>query len=189
MIHDINHALCWMTKVTATAPILKQYDYRPRKLQVIVLFLLASTGVAISVYFASTHQGPFDAKGLRLTQVQSRILFGVAAGICSLSVPLLGSMVYVAFAYDRRIALTADYLILPRPTRMGLSRDEIQIPFDQVLLVSVHKFIGPTMLLRLDYLGGVVSVPSNMISRRAEFDQLCRDVEDAVARAATDQTI
>jgi hypothetical protein len=71
------------------------------------------------------------------------MLFGVAAVLCSLSLPLLGSMVYVAFAYDRRVALTENHLILPRPTRMGLSQDEIQIPFDAVLLVSVHKFIGP----------------------------------------------
>ena len=169
------------------SPVLKQFDYRPRRWQTVALFLLALAGGLVLTYFAITTDGPVDFRGFQLTQRQARILFGVVAALMPFGLICLGGMVYVDFAYDRRVALTGDHLILPRPTRMGFSRDEIQIPFDAISLVTIHTFIGSTKLLRLDHTGGAVSIPSNMLRTRAEFDELCAAVQEAVDNADDDR--
>ena len=169
--------------------ILRQFDYQPRKWQMIVLFLLATAGVVLLTYFAFNQQGNANVRGFQLSQRQGRTLFGIGAVVVSFGLPLLGLMVYAAFTEPRRIALTKTHLVLPRPSRIGLSREEIQIPFDTVLLVTVHKFVGPTMLLRLDYVDGGVSIPSNMIGSRKDFDELCKEVKAAVASASGDREI
>ena len=167
-----------------SSPILKQYDYRPHKWQTAALFLLALGGELLLAYFALFLDGPINVRGFRLNQTQGRIFFGVFAVFSSIGLFSLGAMVYVAFAYDRRVALTRTHVILPKPTRMGLSRDEIHIPFDTIGFVSVDEFIGATRLLRLDYSNGTVSIASNLFRNREEFEDLCRSVQEAVASAA-----
>ena len=173
--------------MTDPSPVLKQFDYRPRKWQTVAMFFVALAGSVVLTYFAITLDGPVDARGFQLTQTQARILFGVVAALTPFGLFCLGGMVYVAFAYDRRVALTGDHLILPRPTRMGFSRGEIQIPFDAIWLVTIHQFIGSTKLLRLDHTTVAVSIPSNMFQSRADFDDLCRAVQEAVDNADHDR--
>jgi len=147
----------------------------------VALFLLAFAGAAVLTYFAIFLDRPVNARGVQLTPLQGRILFGVFAALSPIGLFCLGAMVYAAFARDRRVALTATHLIVPKPTRMGLSRDEIQIPLHSLASASVHAFIGETRILRLEQAAGpVVNIPSNMFRERAEFDDLCHRVQQFV---------
>ncbi len=167
-------------------PVLKQFDYRPHRWKTVGLFLLAFGGTVLLTYFAIAIDEPLRVRGFQLSQTQARILFGAFAALSPIGLFGLGAMVYVAFVFDRRVALTDKQLILPRPTRLGLSRQEIQIPWDAISQTSVCDFIGTTKLLRLIYAGRVVNIPSNMFRRRAEFDELCLAVQKAVAKASRD---
>lgn len=135
-------------------------------------------------YFAVFLDGPIQIHGFRLNQLQGKIFFGVFAVLSTVGLCCLCTMVFAAFVHKRRVALTKTHLILPKPTRMGLSRNEIQIPFDAIAFMAVGKFIGRTQLLRLEYLDGTIHIPSNMLRNREEFDDLCQAVRQFSANAA-----
>lgn len=160
-----------------SASIVSQFDYRPPRLQAVGLFLLAFSGAMVLTYFAIFLDRPVDVVGFSLNPSQGRILFGLFAALSPIGLFPLAAMIYVAFAYNRRVALTETHVILPKPTRMGLSRDEIQIPLDSIVAVTVRPFVGATHTLRFETVDGtVVSLPSNMFRSRVEFDNFCHEV-------------
>lgn len=113
------------------------------------------------------------------------MLFGSAAVISLFGLLAVGGLVFVAFIYDRRVALTDSHVILPKPTQLGLSCDEIQIPLESISQVCVHDFIGASKLLRIDHSNGVVSIPSIMFCSISEFYAMCRAVEGAADSRST----
>ena len=173
-------------RLDGSSIVLRQFDYRPSRWQTVTLFVLASSGAVMLAYFALTLDRPVNARGFQLTPKQGKWLFGVFAALSPIGLFCLGAMVYVAYAYDRRIALTSTHLILPKPTRLGMSRDEIHIPLESVSNLSVHDFIGATQVLRIDYSEGVVNVPSNMFGNVTVFHEMCRAVEGMVDGYRTD---
>ena len=91
-----------------------------------------------------------------------------------------GAMVFVSLFRDRRVALTRYSLIMPRPTRIGLSCDEIEVPFSEIRDVAVGDSIGSTKVLLIQHTGGTLHIPSNMFRSRREFDRLVQAVRSAV---------
>ena len=110
------------------------------------------------------------------------MLFGTIAVLSSLGLVALGSLVYVAFAYDRRVAVTTTSLVLPRPTRLGLSCDEIEIPLKSVLTTGIHDFIGSSKVLRIQYDTGVIHIPSNMFQNKKAFAEMVDVLAEAIER-------
>jgi hypothetical protein len=163
-----------------SSPVLRQFDYRPVRWQSVAIFALALSGAVLLTFLAFTLDRPVNVSEVELTPEQGRMLFGAFAALSPISLFALGAMVFVAFTYDRRIALTNTHVILPKPTRIGLSRDEIQIPLESISQVSVQDyFIGTTKMLRLDHSAGVVNIPSNMFRNISIFHEMCRTIEDA----------
>jgi hypothetical protein len=161
--------------------VVTQFDYRPPRLQAIGLFLLAFSGAMLLTYFAIFLDRPVNVLGFSLSPSRGRIVFGVFATLSPIGLFPLAAMIYIAFAYDRRVALTETHVILPKPTRMGLSRDEILIPLDSIVSATVRPFIGTTHTLRFETADGtVVNIPSNMFRSRVEFNHFCHEIQQAL---------
>jgi hypothetical protein len=150
-----------------------EFDYRPKRFATVAVTCLAAAGAALLTYFALTLDRPINAKGIQLTARQGRVLFGVLACLTPVGLIPLVAMVYASFAFDRRVAVTSTSIILPKPTRMGLSREEIEIPFAAIRRVARMPFIGTTEVLRIEHDEGVVSIPSNMFASARQFSELC----------------
>ena len=140
-------------------------------------------------YFAITLDQPINVQGIQLTPEQGRILFGVLACLSPISLVLLTWMLVVSFTSQRRVALSATSILLPKPTRIGLSTDEIEIPFEQIYHAEVRPFMGSTQLLRLEHQHGVVSIPSNMFADKQHFATLSELVLKTIATLKAAQTL
>lgn len=163
--------------------LIREFDYRPHRLKTLFLFLLATIGSCLLACLAVTWEGPVPILGFRLTQAQGRVLFGTIAALSPLGLVALGGLVYIAFAYNRRVAVTTTSLILPRPTRLGLSCDEIQIPLKSISRMRVRDFIGSTKMIRIQYDGNVVHIPGNMLRDKKTFEDLADMLHAAIVQA------
>jgi hypothetical protein len=168
------------------APVV-EFDYRPKRAATMAVTCLAVAGAGLLTYFAFTLDRPINVKGIQLTARQCRILFGTIACLTPIGLIPLIALVYAAFAFERRVALTSTSILLPKPTRMGLSREEIEIPFVSIRSAARTPFMGRTEVLRIDHDGGAVSIPSNMFADSGHFSQLCAMVQKAVSMAQSGQ--
>jgi hypothetical protein len=160
--------------------ILQHYDYRPRLWSLVCLFAFVTPGTILLAYFASTADGPQMIKGVQWTAAEVTVLYTVGAVVASIGCISIAFLILVAAGPPTRVALTTDAILLPRPTRIGFSREEISIPLDAFVNVSVEDFIGSTKVLRILHGGGTIFVPSNMLASRARFDELCAAVVNAI---------
>jgi hypothetical protein len=126
---------------------------------------------------------PINVNGIQLTARQGRIVFGLFACLSPIGIVPLIATVYVAFARNRRVTLTSKSIILPRPTRMGLSCEETEIPFESIVAADLVHFMGRAKVLRIRHRGGVAGIPSNMFSRLEHFKQLCELLQQALLLA------
>lgn len=156
-----------------------EFDYRPSRVKTMMLAFLTMSGACLLIHFACTLDRPLNVKGIQLAPQSGRIFFGIVAGISMLGLIPLLMMVYVAFAWDRRVAITPTALILPRPTRMGLSREEIEILLTSIHSLHIVPFIGRTRLLRIHYNDTAIHVPSNMFASERVFDELYQTLQTA----------
>ena len=161
--------------------IIIEFDYRPQRVKLIAVTLLATAGVALLTYGALTLGGPIDIKGFRLTRRQGRMFFGIFACLSAAGlVPLLAG-IWVSVFRNRRVALLSQSIVLPKPTLTGLSCKEIEIDFASIYSVQICDFIGGCKLLRMDHQDGVTCIPSNMIADSNRFVQLCELIREAVS--------
>jgi hypothetical protein len=174
--------------ISVTPNLIRQFDYRPHRLKLMVLFLLAAAGTCVLSYLAVAPGGPIRVRGFQLTQAQTRILFKTFALLSPVGLIPLGALVFVAFAYDRRVAVTTSSLILPRPTRLGLSCDEIEIPLRSITKTGVHDFLGSTKVFRIEYQRRIVHIPANMFRDKKTFEELTSVLLKAIAAARTGET-
>jgi len=93
-------------RLDGSSPVLEQFDYRPSRWQSVALFVLALSGAVLLTFFAFTLDRPVNVLGFQLTPKQGRMLFGVLVAFSPIGLFSLGALVFVAFTYDRRIALT-----------------------------------------------------------------------------------
>src|SRR6266478_4626007 len=64
---------------------------------------------------------------------------------------LLGAYVILAFSRNRRIALTHESLLVPKPTFFHLASQEIEIPFAEISSIAVRQFAGRAKSLQINY--------------------------------------
>ena len=82
--------------ISVTSNLIRQFDYRPHRLKLMVLFLLAAAGTCVLSYLAVAPGGPIRVRGFQLTQAQTRILFGTFALLSPVGLIPLGALVFVA---------------------------------------------------------------------------------------------
>ena len=152
--------------------VIREFDYRPNRLQTLVLFLLACAGEAIFCYLACNLDEPVDVKGFRLTARQGRLLMTGFAFLGPIGLLALGSALVSSLFQQRRVAITEDSLILPKPTWHGLGTTEIEVPFATIKAATVCPFIGNSRLLRVEREAGAISIPNNMFPQRRDFEEL-----------------
>jgi hypothetical protein len=104
----------------------------------VVLVILVTLGTLVFGLLAVYPDEGASLKGIALSRDQFRLLMG---GIAVLSVllswPLMVRMLIDSFQGTRRIAFTHDSVILPGPSRTGMSKDEVELPFDKILVVRL----------------------------------------------------
>lgn len=153
-------------------PVLREFDYRPNRLLMVFLFLLCSLGWVLMGYIAlgGLNPGGMNICGIKLTEKQTRIVFGVFAVLGAvIGRPLMGALMVSSFTRKRRIALTRDSIIFPKPTRMGLSMEEVELPFRQIRACEVVTWSWPTKALVLHIEPGAVPIPRGMVSTSTVF--------------------
>lgn len=168
--------------------IVVEFVYRPNRIQAVVLFCLATTGTILFTYFAIYLDTPINVKGFELTARQGRVLFGIFAALSPIGLFALLGTVYLAFGTARRVALTRNSMFVPRPTGIGLSSVEIELPFESIHTAEIVPFVGNALNLRLVHQDGVIQLFSNMFENRQTFAQLAKLVQNAVnvARQSAD---
>jgi hypothetical protein len=158
-----------------------EFAYSPNRAATVAVTCLATAGTVLLTYLAFTLDQPINGRGIQLTVRQGRILFGVFPCLMPIGLIPLFALLYASFAFKRRVALTSQSIILPKPTRMGLSREEIEISFASIRRAVRMPFIGSTEVLRIEYENGVVNIPSNMFTSSRWFAELCELVAKATA--------
>lgn len=96
----------------------------------------------------------------------------VMALFAPLGIAALAMLLVSSFGPSRRIAFTDHSILLPKPSRLGISRQEIELPFAEIDSVNVVPFIGHTTLLSLVHRSGKISIPSNMFVNPRDFDEI-----------------
>ena len=150
--------------------ILAEFDYSPGRIKTLFLGCLATAGAVMFVCFA-----------LFLPAREDRVLFGVLACLSPIGVFFVLGNVYMAFASKRRIALTPTSVLMPRPTRLGMSCEEIEIPFTSIRSAEVRDFMQKQNFLRIEYDGGIAGIMRNMLRQPNQFDRLHELIQSAVA--------
>lgn len=164
--------------------IIRHFDYRANRLQTVLLTCLVAAGVGLFWYFALFYDRPVDARGFHFTARQFRILAGIMGTVTPIGLAMMLWMCVSSFRLTRRVALTADSIILPKPSRSGMSQDEIEIPYRSIASVSVEPFMTGTKVLLIVYdERGIktVMIPSNMFPDRRQFESLGALLNAAVA--------
>jgi hypothetical protein len=158
----------------------REFEYRPSRPQALLLFVMVCLGQALLVWFAIEEpKDPaqnLDREGFR------RLMTGMAC-IAPLSVVGFAVVVWSSFFQKRRIALTADSIIVPKPRWHGMSNAEVEIPFGAITHFQIRR--GPYRQdgIHLRYAGGKVAVLSIMIPTRREFEDLVATLSSRFVRS------
>lgn len=162
---------------------IREFPYRPNRVTTAFLLFLACCGECLFIYFALyADRGVSSVRGIELTRDQFRVVMGIMAVLGPVGIVLMALLLISSFRDRRRVAITDHSIILPKPSRLGLSREEIEIPFDEIRSVGVVPFSGRTVLLMIIRPSGPVSIPSNMFPTRRDFDAITELLEAALAR-------
>jgi len=162
-----------------SSPIIKEFDYCPHPLPTVALFLLASAGAAMFGYMSMHVQGGANIRGIQFTEEQQRWFFRILLLLSPIGLVPLGISVFLAVFRKRRISLSRDSLVLPKPTLLSLSSEEIEIRFANIKSVAVRDFVGSAKLLRIEYTDGVVDIFSNMFRGKMMFEEVTNAVTAA----------
>ncbi|HVC96297.1 MAG TPA: hypothetical protein VND64_21615 [Pirellulales bacterium] len=164
--------------------ILAQIAYRPRRWLMAILLALVCAGEGLFCYFAVTNDRPGDVLGFRLSAHGMRIAFGILAGLGTVGLVAMTANLVISFKQPRRIVLTAKSVILPKPDRLGISREEIEIPFRELL--AVEAITSGSLLARLRgvcliWHGGKAVLMEVMFPSTREFDRTVALLQSAFA--------
>lgn len=150
--------------------ILREFEYRPNRIALLVLFALACGGEGLFCYFAIYADRGVNVNGLQLTRHQFRVSMGALAVISSVGLIALALSLKLSFIRIGRIAFTEKSIIVPKLGRLGIPSGEIEISCDEIISVSRQPFMGQTEALRIESDHGTVFLPSNMLPSREAFE-------------------
>ena len=127
------------------------------------------------IWLAFNAGGPADVKGIELSNKQARVVFGLIAAVVPIGVVMLLINLLHPLVHPRRIAIARTGIILPKPSRSGVSTEEILIRYGDILGAAVCKMSwssGGYRWLTIQYRDGTLSVLSLMLPSRRMFDEI-----------------
>ena len=164
------------------ARILQEFPYRPNPRQGLFMVVLASGGFPLGwiLFFHPDLGGELPvAVGTFV-----KYFFGAVLVLSPMvALALLTSIVH-PMIYPRRVAFTADSVILPKPSRLGLSTQEIEVRFDSIEKVELRVLID--WILIVHHCEGVFTLTSVMFPTKALSQQVLNRFTDALAAVRTD---
>lgn len=130
------------------------------------LFLLTSAGFCLLFYL-----GFMAPQGWGITARQ-QLLFRILVCLCGFSPLIFLAMIIASVKYPMRIALTEEAILCPKSNRLGISKTEIAIPFDDIRLVALKPFGGNQVLMEIEFAEESTNkIASNMMKPQA-FNEL-----------------
>jgi hypothetical protein len=172
-----------MPPMRITTPAIQEFDYRPHPALAVAMIPCCCGGIAIGWWLAFYPPVGGIGSELRhiwLSQQQTRWLGTFLLAASPISVLAVIGLIRVAFFSERRVAITEDSLIVPKPTRMGVSCDEIEILFSEITRVALTNDVNGVRCLRIDHPGRKVYLAGNMFRSRGIFDAMAQAVMKAV---------
>ena len=166
-------------------PVLREYPYRIGRGPAVAMAILIPSGTLVIGFFALHAREGANLRGIGLSPDQFRLMLGVVGLLSLFSWFLMGQIVVDSFVGSRRVAITRDSLILPRPSRSGMSKDEVELPFERIQAVGIAPFIGKTRIIRIVHDDGVIAIPGNML-RRDDFYEVGERLRGVSARDGGD---
>lgn len=168
-----------------TTPAIREFDHRPHPAVAVLMAFCCAGGVAIGGFLAAYPPANgirSELRGIALSQTHTR-WFGIFLLVAS-PAAVLGTigMIRISFFSERRVALTERSLIIPKPTRLGVSLDEIEIPLDAITGLSLDDQTTGGRGLWIIHTGGRVFLAANMFRSRREFDAMAQAVMKAAGR-------
>jgi len=163
--------------------IVNEFRYRPNHFKSAILFLLAFGGFCLFVYFAmNPGETPVRWGGIELTPSQFQCIAVTFAVLSPVGLVFLGIQFVFNLLHNPRIAFTSDSLILPKPTRLGVSSLEIEVPFSDIDSVSMKSFVGTARMLQMRRKcdGRSLFILSNMFANNREFETVRAMLWDTV---------
>ena len=154
---------------------IKAFLYRPSRLKIAALFALALWCACLMGYFAvNPGNKPVNACGIEITPAQFQIVAITGVSLSPIGIVPLAIVLWFSFTHNGRIAFTASSVILPKPNLLGLSYQEIELPFSEIDSVSVKPFMGRTLMLQIirESDGKVLYIFSNMFASKNDFERV-----------------
>jgi hypothetical protein len=160
--------------------IISQFPYRPGRFKIMAGFALVACGACMFGYFA-VNPGNAPVGGLRPQQFQ--VFAGVIAALSPLGLLGLATALWWSLRRNIRVAFTASSIIVPKPNRLGVPCQEIEMPFSEIDSISVWPFVGGTLMLRIGCKSGgrVVCIFSGMFANRKDFETVRTMLDAAVS--------
>lgn len=138
-----------------------EFLYRPNRVMAVLLASLAVVGFVLACVLATATRDP---------------IFVALAAVSPIGAVFMSPFLVAAFARPRRVVITNEAIIVPKPHWSGLSPSEVQITFNDITSIRINSFgIGAY------HSQGVFSLPRIMFASRRDFD--CA-AEMLVARVA-----
>jgi len=160
--------------------IIREIPYRPNRLKMLLFFLLGCVGVGVWVYFALYANQPVNIRGVRLTAAQFRLLLRVLAPLPAAGFVILSLLLFRTFTRTQRVAFTKDSIIVPAPSRIGLSGEEVEICYEDIWKVVSERSLG-VCFANIVHKRGSAVLHATMFPSRRDFESVVAYVSAVVA--------
>ncbi|HVW00665.1 MAG TPA: hypothetical protein VHB77_10005 [Planctomycetaceae bacterium] len=144
------------------------------------MLMMAIAGSIMCAYFAMYAKGGAKARGIELSETAFRVLAGLVAVLSPFGVGCLAASLIGSWTCRQRVGLTEDSVILPQPSWHGLSSEEIEIPYADIVSVSVEPWSTGSRVILLACRDRPLVIPSVMIPRRRDFNELFEALQQRV---------
>ncbi len=165
----------------------QEFDIRPNRVALVILFCLSLAGEALFIYFTITLDRPLELFGKQFTPQQGRIYFGAFACLGPIGLITLFWGVYLTFTRPLLISVTDKSIILPKQTRMGYSSEQVEIPFESIQSVQLRSIALFSKLIQIKYQKSVDVIPGytpvlNMLVSKKLLNDLNESIQKALLR-------
>lgn len=149
--------------------------YKPKKIGLILGIAFFSVCAAITGNEAASND-----RGLVLNRIiefspQSVTVFYWVITIISLAFVVLNIFLLVKSGLSKReIVITDDSITSPKS---GLSNQLITVDFSDITDINIQT-IQKTKILNIEYLGGKLSIPKDMLPSKASFEELVSQLQN-----------
>ena len=168
--------------IVAPEQVLREFPYRPDRLQAALVFVATTSGAGLICYQALHPGWPIDGRGGPGTAAADRLLWPIAAIVALGGAVMVGLHFLSSLVHTDRVAFTANAIILPKPTFHGWTRAEVVLPFDEVMSADVAPFLGTAMRIRIIHKSGPAFILSNWFPDRRDFEPVVALLSSALAR-------